>query len=203
MFPKTCACSMQLGCLLIFLDIFDFSKMCIWPRRNRYFKGFHEKHAFIIFGRLPLKNRPKIPPKWEPGSSKNGAEKMLFLDVDFFTFLHRFWKGLDLQVGAQLDVLASHDHPKSLSNPIFWQRVSKMLAKRIQKGSQEAPDGDCWRIFIGFGGPGACPPTGFSTLPQVIPTSIPIPIPKKTVKNVISTFRHNYSERSLRPQRAG
>ena len=108
---------------------------------------------------------------------------MLFLDVDFFTFLHRFWKGLDLQVGAQLDVLASHDHPKSLSNPIFWQRVSKMLAKRIQKGSQEAPDGDCWRIFIGFGGPGACPPTGFSTLPQVIPTSIPIPIPKKTIQN--------------------
>ncbi len=67
---------------------------------------------------------------------------MLFFDIDFFAFLHRFWKVLGLQVGGKLAVLGSQDLSKSLQNPIFWEHVSKMLVKRLQKGSQEAPDVD-------------------------------------------------------------
>ena len=76
---------------------------------------------------------------------------MLFLDIDFFLFLHRFGEVLGLQVGGKMVVLGSQGAPKSLQNPIFWGHVSKMLVKRLQTCPQGAPDVEFWMIFEGFG----------------------------------------------------
>ena len=76
---------------------------------------------------------------------------MLFLDIDFFMFLHRFWGVLSLQVGRKLVVLGSQDAPKNFKNPIFGGHVSKILVKRLRKCAQGAPDIEFWMMFEGFG----------------------------------------------------
>ena len=44
-----------------------------------------------------------------PEHLKNDAKNMLFFDIDFFAFLHRFWRVLGLQVEAKLAQNASAD----------------------------------------------------------------------------------------------
>ena len=114
------------------------------------FKVF-AKSILLYFRVISFKKSSKNPSKMRPEHLKKNAKNMLFFDIDFFMFLHRFWKVLGLQVGAKLAVLGCQDAPKSLENPIFWEHVSRMLVKRLQKGSQGASDIDFWRIFDGFG----------------------------------------------------
>ena len=57
-----------------------------------------------IFG---PKNLPKTLPKRGPNPLKIDAKNMLFFNIDFFRFWHRFWSLLGFQVGAKLAILAS------------------------------------------------------------------------------------------------
>ena len=102
----------------------------------------------IHFGsKKPLKN----PSKTRSGPFKNRCQKCVIFQRRFFRVSASISEGLGSQVGAKLAVLGSQDAPKSLQNPVFWEPVSKTLVKRLQKGSQGAPDVDFRRIFDGFG----------------------------------------------------
>ena len=75
----------------------------IFPIRNGSRARFFKSLLACIFG---PKNLLKILPKRSPNPFKIDAENVLFFNIDFFGFRPRFWRVLDLQLGAKLAKLA-------------------------------------------------------------------------------------------------
>ena len=95
-------------------------KYQFYLRKITIFKVF-AKIVFLqlscIFGQ---KNLPKTLPKRGPNPSKIDAKNMLFFNIHFYTFWHRFWRVLGLQVGAKLAQNASADDKVAY----FWTFLS-------------------------------------------------------------------------------
>ena len=58
---------------------------------------------------------------------------MLFLDVDFFTFLRRVWRVLGFQMGAKSAIFVSQGLPQSLQNSVLCPTCSPGGSKVVAK----------------------------------------------------------------------